>query len=184
VTLGNGQGLGSDLSAFGLPGGGLGPDNRISLYAGDTWKFRSTLTLTGGIRYQRDTGRTDSDVAPAPCSQLDPTLAANLVAGGTPCERNILDLYGVGLSGRVRQPNTNFGPQFGFTWDPFRDGKTVVRAGAGIYYENSIWNNILYDRPARLQKGLFNGSQIACAGGLPQTFDLPDGTSITPTSTK
>ncbi len=69
----------------------------------------------------------------------------------------------------------------GLTWDPFKDGKTVIRAGAGIYYENSIWNNILYDRPARLQKGLFNGSQIACAGGVAQTFTLPDNTVITPT---
>ena len=180
VILGNGQGFNSDLKAFGLPGGGLGPDNRISLYVGDTWKLRATLTLTGGIRYQRDTGRTDSDVAPVPCSQLDPTLAANLVAGGTPCNGNILDLYGARLSGRVRQPNENFGPQLGLTWDPFKDGKTVVRAGAGIYYENSIWNNILYDRPARLQQGLFNGSQIACAGGTPQPFNLPDGTPETP----
>jgi hypothetical protein len=181
VTLGNGQGFNSDLKAFGLPGGGLGPDNRISLYFGDTWKLRPSLTITGGIRYQRDTGRTDSDVAPVPCSQLDPTLAANLVAGGTPCNANILDLYGAGLSRRVRQPNENFGPQLGLTWDPFKDGKTVVRAGAGIYYENSIWNNILYDRPARLQRGLFNGSQIACAGGTPQPFNLPDGTPENPT---
>ena len=181
VVLGNGQGLNSDLKAFGLPGGGLGPDNRISLYAGDTWKFRPNLTITGGIRYQRDTGRTDSDLAPTPCSQLDPTLAANLAAAGTPCTGAILNLYGAGLGSRVRQPNTNFGPQLGITWDPFKDGKTVVRLGAGIYYENSIWNNILYDRPARLQKGLFNGSQIACSGGVAQTFTLPDGTGITPT---
>ena len=181
VILGNGQGLSTDLKAFGLPGGGLGPDNRISLYFGDTWKFRSNLTVTGGIRYQRDTGRTDSDVAPAPCSELDPGLAANLAAGGTPCTGNILDLFGSGLGRRVRQPNTNFGPQAGLTWDPFKDGRTVIRAGAGIYYENSIWNNILYDRPARLQKGLFNGSQTACSGGAAQTFSLPDGTVVTPT---
>ncbi len=181
VVLGNGQGLSTDLKAFGLPGGGLGPDNRISLYFGDTWKFRPNLTITGGIRYQRDTGRTDSDVAPTPCSQLDPTLAANLANAGTPCTGNILDLYGAGLGRPVRQPNKNFGPQLGLTWDPFKDGKTVIRAGAGIYYENSIWNNILYDRPVRLQKGLFNGLQTACSGGVAQTFTLPDGTVITPT---
>ncbi len=184
VVLGNGQGFGSDIKAFGLPGGGLGPDNRISLYFGDTWKFRPNLTITGGIRYQRDTGRTDSDLGPIPCSQLDPTLAANLVAGGTPCTKNILELFGAGLGARVRQPNTNFGPQLGITWDPFKDGKTVIRAGAGIYYENSIWNNILYDRPARLQKGLFNGSQTACSGGVAQSFTLPDGTLINPTFCK
>ena len=181
VVLGNGQGFGSDVKAFGLPGGGLGPDNRISLYFGDTWKFRSNLTITGGIRYQRDTGRTDSDLAPIPCSQLDPTLAADLIAGGTPCTGNILDLFGAGLGSRVRQPNKNFGPQLGLAWDPFKDGKTVIRAGAGIYYENSIWNNILYDRPARLAQGLFNGSQTACSGGVAQTFTLPDGTLVTPT---
>ena len=181
VVLGNGQGLSSDLKAFGLAGGGLGPDNRISLYFGDSWKFRSNLTITGGLRYQRDTGRLDSDLGPIPCTQLDPTLAANLVAAGTPCTGNILDLFGQGLGSRVRQPNLNFGPQLGLAWDPFKDGRTVIRAGAGIYYENSVWNNILYDRPARLQKGLFNGSQIACAGGIAQPFTLPDGTSVNPT---
>jgi Carboxypeptidase regulatory-like domain len=181
VVLGNGQGFGSELKAFGLPGGGLGPDNRISLYFGDTWKFRPNLTLTAGLRYQRDSGRTDSDLAPTPCSQLDPTLAANLSAAGTPCTGNILDLFGKGLGGRVRQPNLNFGPQVGVAWDPFKDGKTVVRAGAGIYYENSVWNNVLYDRPPRLAQGLFNGLQTACTGGAAQTFTLPDGTVVTPT---
>jgi hypothetical protein len=181
VVLGNGQGFGSDVKAFGLPGGGLGPDNRISLYFGDTWKFRPNLTITGGIRYQRDTGRTDSDLSPIPCSQLDPTLAANLVAAGTPCTKNILDLFGAGLGARVRQANTNFGPQLGITWDPFKDGKTVIRVGAGTYFENLIWNNILYDRPARLAQGLFNGSQTACSGGVAQTLTFPDGSSVTPT---
>jgi hypothetical protein len=181
VVLGNGQGFSSELKAFGLPAGGIGPDNRISLYFGDTWKFRPNLTINGGLRYQRDTGRTDSDLAPTPCSQLDPALAANLAAAGTPCTGNILDLFGQGLGARVRQPNANFGPQLGVTWDPFKAGKTVIRAGAGIYYENSVWNNVLADRPPRLAKGLFNGFQTACSGGLPQTFTLPDGTVVTPT---
>jgi hypothetical protein len=36
VTLGNGEGFSSARSAFGLPGGGLGPDNRLSWYIGDS----------------------------------------------------------------------------------------------------------------------------------------------------
>ena len=180
VTLGNGQGFSSELPAFGLPGGGLGPDNRISWYVGDSFKIRKNMTLNAGLRYVRDTGRTDSDLAPIPCSQLDPTLAAALAAGGTPCTGNILDLLGPGLGNRVRQPNSNFAPQIGIAWDPTGAGKTVVRGGIGLFYENSVWNNNLYDRPARLSQGLFLGFQDACSNGQPVPFNLPDGTPENP----
>lgn len=176
VILGNGQGFSSELPAFGLSGGGQGPDNRLLLYIGDSWKLRPNLTMTYGLRYQRDTGRTDSDIAPIPCSELAPSLAAPLVAAGTPCTGNILDLWGNGLGNRVRQPNQNFGPQVGIAWDPSGHGKTVFRAGIGLFYENNIWNNQLYDRPPRLAQGLFLLTQQVCTGGSPQSFTLP-GTS-------
>src|SRR3954451_6768413 len=48
VNLGNGQGFSSEKSAFGLPAGGLGPDNRLSVYVGDSWKLKPNLTLTMG----------------------------------------------------------------------------------------------------------------------------------------
>jgi Carboxypeptidase regulatory-like domain len=176
VILGNGQGFSSELPAFGLPGGGQGPDNRLLLYFGDSWKLRPNLTLLYGLRYNRDTGRTDSDLAPIPCSELAPSLEAPLAAAGTPCTGNILDLWGAGLGDRVRQPNNNFGPQLGIAWDPSKQGKTVVRAGIGLFYENNIWNNQLYDRPPRLSAGLFLLTQTLCNGGSPQIFTLP-GTS-------
>ncbi|HET9531911.1 MAG TPA: TonB-dependent receptor, partial [Blastocatellia bacterium] len=31
--------------------------------------------------------------------------------------------------------HNNFAPRFGLTWSPFKDGKTTVRAGAGIFYD-------------------------------------------------
>jgi len=178
VFMGNGQGFSSEKPAFGLPGGGLGPDNRIQWYVGDTWKVRSNLTLNYGVRYVRDTGRTDSDIGPIPCSQLDPALAAPLAAAGTPCNGNILDLWGAGLGNRVRVPGHNFGPTAGFVWDPTGSGKTVIRAGAGLYYENSIFNNNLFNRPGRLAQGLFLSEAVACAGGAPAGFTLPGGGAI------
>ncbi len=175
VIMGNGQGFSSEKPAFGLPGGGLGPDNRIQWYVGDSWKFRTNLTLTFGLRYVHDTGRTDSDIGSLPCSTLDPGLAAALTAAGTPCTTSILDLFGGGLGKPVRDPGMNFAPQFGFTWDPKKDGKMVVRGGIGLYYENSIFNNNLFNRPGRLAKGLFLQEAVPCAGGSSFGVNLPTG---------
>src|ERR1051326_8576974 len=105
VVMGNGQGFSSEKPAFGLPGGGLGPDNRIQFYVGDSWKMRPNLTVNYGVRYVRDTGRTDSDIPPIPCTAidqtgnfLDPAIAAAALAqcGGG----NLLDLWGAGLGDR------------------------------------------------------------------------------------
>jgi hypothetical protein len=162
VLLGNGQGFSTEKSSFGFPGGGLGPDNRISWYVGDTWRVKPNLTVSYGLRYVRDTGRTDSDLAP---------IAA-------------LDKFNNGyysdLGNRVNNPNKNFAPQLGITWDPAKNGKTVFRGGIGLFYENSIWNNVLFDRPARLTAGRFLGTAAACSNGQPVPVTLATGTVITP----
>src|SRR6185503_9140068 len=62
--------------------------------------------------------------------------------------------------------------------DPTSTGKTVIRAGAGIYYENSIFNNNLFNRPGRLQQGLFLNEAVPCAGGQSLGILLPTGGSI------
>jgi Carboxypeptidase regulatory-like domain len=160
VQLGNGQGFTSEVPAFGLPAGGLGPDNRIGLYIGDAWKVKSNLTVTYGLRYVRDTWRSDSDLGP---------IAA-------------LDQFGPGLGDRVHQPNLNFAPQLGVAWDPGRAGKTVLRGGIGLFYENAVWNNVLFDRPARLPAGRFLANPSVCSNGSPSSLQLPGtSTSITPT---
>jgi len=150
VILGNGQGFTTEKPAFGFPGGGLGPDNRISWYVGDSWKVKPNLTVTYGLRYVRDTGRSDSDLAPIPAlNQFN-------------------NQFYSGLGNRVNNPNKNFAPQLGFAWDPASNGKTVIRGGIGLFYENAVFNNVLFDRPGRLQTGRFLQTLPACIGGVLQ----------------
>ncbi len=153
IVLGNGEGCFTELAQFGQPCGGQ-YDSRIQFYLGDNWKVKPNLTVTYGVRYNRDTGRSDSDQAPIP----------------------LLDQVRSGFGNRVNQPDHNFGGTLGFAWDPWKHGKTVIRAGAGVYYENGVFNNVLFDRPARLQTGLFNGTASVCPAG---TVTLPDGTVVT-----
>jgi hypothetical protein len=163
VILGNGQGFSTEHPAFGLPAGGLGPDNRLGIYLGDGWKMFPNLTVSLGLRYDRDTGRTDSDLAAIP--QLN-NLLPNFPNLGAP----------------VPEQNTNVAPQLGVTWDPFKTGKTVIRAGIGLFYENVIYNNVLFDRPLRLASGAFLQTPLACLFGTPQPVPVPSGNIFLPAS--
>jgi hypothetical protein len=166
AIIGNGQGFFTEKPNFGLPAGGQ-HDNRLQWYVGDSWKMKPNFTWTYGLRYNRDTGRSDSDLAAIPCSAAPAAIAP--CTGSAPLMNQFgygVDNQGTPLGDPVKQPNTQFGPQVGFAWDPTKKGKTVIRAGAGIYYENSIFNNTLFDRPAKLAKGLFFQSAIlGCPSG-------------------
>jgi hypothetical protein len=153
VVLGNGQGYFTEIPQFGFPGGGQ-EDWRFNLYLSDTIKLYKDLTVNVGLRYIRDTGRTDSDMPAIPLlNQLLP-----------------------GLGNKINEPNFNFGPQAGFAYNFKGANKTVISGGGGIYYENNVWNNVLFDRPPRLQQGLFFGTQEVCPGG---TVQVQGGTPIT-----
>ncbi len=153
IDVGNGEGCFTEIPQFGSPCGGQF-DTRFQFYVGDSWKVKPNFTFTYGVRYNRDTGRTDSDLPPIP----------------------ELNSFQPGLGDSVRQPNHNIGGLLGIAWDPWNNGKTVIRAGAGVYYENGVFNNILFDRPGRLHQGLFNQVQEACTQG---GVLLPDGTTLT-----
>ena len=107
------------------------PDNairntRFSGYGEDTWRARPNFTLSYGARYEVDTLPLNND--------LDkPLLALPLLPRGTdptPIDRN------------------NIAPFFGAAWDPWKDAKTSVRFGAGIYYAMRISNLVTNERPS------------------------------------
>jgi hypothetical protein len=157
VLLSNGLGFSTTKAALGFPAGGLGPDNRISFYGGDSWKIKPNFTLTYGLRYARDTGRTDSQYPQIP--------GLNNLIPGDP-----------NLGAQVNQPNNNWAPQLGIAWDPWKDGKTSIRGGIGLFYENAIWNNVLFDGPPREPTGAFLQFFPACsAAGAPAPLQTVNG---------
>jgi hypothetical protein len=154
ITLGNGFNCFSERSAFGSPCGGFS-DTRFQAYAGDAWKIRPNFTMTIGVQYVRDTGRTDSDLPAIPCSAVAPSYGIQ-----APCigDTALLNRFGgtPDLGGPVRQPNLNFAPQLGLAWSPGKSGRSVIRAGIGMFYDNNVFRNVLADRVTRLENGQFN----------------------------
>jgi hypothetical protein len=154
ITLGNGLSCFSENSAFGSPCSGFG-DTRIQAYAGDSWKLRPNLTLTLGVQYVRDGGRPNSDLPSIPCSAVAASFAAQAPCTGSD---NLLNSFGSvpAIGRRERRPNLNFAPQFGLVWDPGKSGKAVMRAGIGLFYDNTLFRDLLEDRVSRLATGQFN----------------------------
>lgn len=84
-------------------------------YAQDDWRFRPNLTLNLGLRYEMTTVMTETRGQLA--NLLNMTDAAPHL--GDPLYKN--------------PTLRNFEPRIGFAWDPFRNGKTAVRGGFGLF---------------------------------------------------
>ena len=154
VEVGNGLGYLTPMPSFGLPAGGRLYD-RFGAYFGASSRLRKNFTLTYGLRYIRETGRTDSNL-PA-ISQLNEIMP--------------------GLGNPIRQPNLDFAPQLGFAWDPGGMGKTSIRGGIGLFYENVLTIVAPFDVENRLATGnVFSQSPLACNGtATPLPVPVPTG---------
>jgi hypothetical protein len=180
VTIFNGLGSFSENSAFNRSGGGHF-DTRLEGYVGDTFNLMPNLNVSVGVNYVRDSGRTDSDLSATPCSAINQTIVKS-----PPCSSGlILDEFGllpnVGLNAhqnlgeKVNQPNWNFAPQVGLAWDPGHNGKTVIRASGGLFYDNFLLQNTYQDRVNRLSNGQYNRSLKVCPTG---SVLFPDGSVV------
>ena len=88
----------------------------LGWFAQDTWKVTHNFSLNYGLRY---------DI------EFTPTIPAS-----SSLSDNGERLLGV-IEGIPRDTN-NWAPRFGVAWDPFEDGKTVVRGSYGLFYGHPL----------------------------------------------
>lgn len=115
-------------------------------YVADTWKVRPNLTLELGARYS---------YFPEPFDAADKMTSFDLrfydparpssdfcngivaVPGTNPCEGipgQSTPAAGVNRALRENDKNT-IAPRFGIAWDPWGNGRTAIRAGAGQFFQ-------------------------------------------------
>src|SRR5713226_1090017 len=108
---------------LGVPGSflqGMGTSGRpfdnkpLAFFAQDSWRIHPRLTLNFGVRY-------DIELTP----QFTPKTAA-LAA--------IEQALGVAEGSKLDK--NNVAPRFALAWDPWGTGKTVIRAGYGLFYDH------------------------------------------------
>lgn len=90
------------------------PTTELAFYGQDDWRVRDDLTLSLGLRWDREFGSFDESLNPNSFSTPIPFI-------GDPSKRGA--------------PH-NFGPRFGLAWNVLGTGRDVIRAGFGIYYNN------------------------------------------------
>ena len=102
------QGIGSPSDSF--------KNIPIGVFWQDSWRVSPTVTLNYGLRY-------DVEIPPKFAAPQGLALPAY----------NLL-----GLQKGIQTDKNNFQPRIGIAWDPNGDGKTVVRASYGLFYDHPL----------------------------------------------
>jgi Carboxypeptidase regulatory-like domain/TonB dependent receptor-like, beta-barrel len=127
-----------------------------ALFMQDDWRVKPRLTLNLGVRYELNTVVRERDNL---IGNFDPTLGPIQVGTG-------------GLTSAYNGDHNNFSPRVGIAWDMFGNGKTVLRAGGNVMYEQPSFDvtqalgNLLGLRTEPTGVPLYvNGALIGTQGG-------------------
>ena len=93
----------------------------------DDWRVTPRLTLNLGVRYELTTIVKEKNNL---MGNFDPVKGLQQVGIG-------------GFSGVYNGDHNNFSPRFGFAWDIGGNGKTVVRGGGSVLYEQGSYDSLM-----------------------------------------
>jgi len=146
------QGIGNPHDSF--------TNNTLGWFFQDSWRLRRNLTFNYGIRY---------DV------EFTPTFAAV-----NDISQKAQDALGI-TQGIPRDTN-NFAPRVGLAWDPIGDGRTVVRASYGIFYDHPLlglaFDSDVADGSAAPQFAWTGGKPLPCTDGAIAAVNNINATNI------
>ena len=140
-------------------------------YFGDSWKAKSNLTVEYGFRWSflREPVAADKGITSWNAAFFDaskPNDACNgivIVPGTDPCGALGLANKGTpGVNGALRKNNNHLiAPRFGISWDPYGNGKTAIRAGAGQFFQRERISQ---------QVGMANNAPFGISTSVNRTF--------------
>ena len=90
--------------------------NQYRAYVQDVWKVKPNFTLNYGVAWNAQTG---------------------FYPSGVPLPQYLAPILGSGNLGETQNNTKEFQPAFGFAWSPFKNNKTVIRGGGGIYWDST-----------------------------------------------